>query len=269
MAVSLRLLALLAAGSLACATKVKNVVLRSSVRARAAGAEHQLRVCNAYPYEAALDILLGGQKVTSDTPLPYKRCADYRPQLKVGDRLEFKIGEANTGTFSVSDLPSTDAMLLLVIYRHDAESTTVSFESHVFEKNEENPQVAIIDTYTGSSDFKPQISDKNHSEPLRFGRVIAIKPGAYNVRLVSDADEVQATAGVVAKKGQNYVVLRAGVEAEDGPSFPEELVAYPSDPEDKESMLPLPIEKSSSPCQGGAVASALLAVGAAVAGLAA
>merc|ERR1719243_61262 len=93
--------------------------------------KHRLRVCNAYPYAAALDLNRGKEKLT-DESMPYKSCKDFKTQLKAGDKLEFKVGDANAGTFSVSDLPNNDAVLLLVIYRHDTLSTAVSFESHVF-----------------------------------------------------------------------------------------------------------------------------------------
>ena len=35
--------------------------------------------------------------------------------MKAGDKLEFRVGDANAGTFSVSDLPNNDAVLVLVI----------------------------------------------------------------------------------------------------------------------------------------------------------
>eukprot|EP00931_Biecheleriopsis_adriatica_P010493 TRINITY_DN111568_c0_g1_i1.p1 TRINITY_DN111568_c0_g1~~TRINITY_DN111568_c0_g1_i1.p1 ORF type:complete len:297 (-),score=69.11 TRINITY_DN111568_c0_g1_i1:37-864(-) len=228
-----------------------NVALRSKNLANAHGAAnhsrapHKLRVCNAYPYEAALDILLDGTKITADKPLLYKDCADFKPALKVGDKLEFKIGEASTGTFSVSDLPTgDDARLLLVIYRHDVESTTVAFESHVFHEEQESPQVAIIDTYLGDSSHKLQIHDGHHAEQLRFGRVIAISPGKYDMNLLADdSTEKQASAKVFAENKQSYVVMRVGVKAKGGPSFPEELVSFPKS-EEKSFMMPAGLTKS-------------------------
>ena len=66
---------------------------------------------------------------------------DFVAPLKVGDKLEFMLGDANAGTFAVSDLPQNDAVLLLIIHRHDQVSTAASFESHVF-ANLLNAQVA-------------------------------------------------------------------------------------------------------------------------------
>merc|ERR1719321_261573 len=99
---------------------------------RALEFKHQLRVCNAYPYAAPLDLYRGkGEKLTPE-PMPYKTCRDFATPLKAGDKIEFRVGDANAGTFSVSDLPANDATLLLIIHRHDTLSTAVSFESHVF-----------------------------------------------------------------------------------------------------------------------------------------
>merc|ERR1719237_1038640 len=88
----------------------------------------------------------------------YESCRGFDVPLKVGDKLEFRIGEATTGTFAVSELPDSDAVLLLVVHRHDPLSTAVSFESHVF-SNMESPQVAIIDAYKGSAKGRAVISD--------------------------------------------------------------------------------------------------------------
>merc|ERR1719478_789160 len=124
-------------------------LLRESAKAegfvKALEFKHRLRVCNAYPFNAALDVFRSKDKLT-EQPMAYKSCKDFLAPLKAGDKLEFKIGDASAGTFSVSDLPNNDAVLLLIIHRHDQVSTAVSFESHVF-ANLLNAQVAVIDTY--------------------------------------------------------------------------------------------------------------------------
>merc|ERR1712032_819666 len=138
---------------------------------------HRLRVCNAYPYSAALDVFRGkGERLTGDEPMPYKSCRDFLSPLKAGDKLEFKVGDASAGTFAVSDLPNNDAVLLLVIHRHDTVSTAVSYESHVF-ANLMNAQVAILDTFKGAARGVPRIVDigtKNStvSEELRYNSVV-------------------------------------------------------------------------------------------------
>eukprot|EP00929_Paragymnodinium_shiwhaense_P109555 TRINITY_DN7602_c0_g1_i1.p1 TRINITY_DN7602_c0_g1~~TRINITY_DN7602_c0_g1_i1.p1 ORF type:complete len:281 (+),score=94.34 TRINITY_DN7602_c0_g1_i1:93-935(+) len=200
--------------------------------------KHRLRVCNAYPYSAALDVYRSEEKFTNEAPMGYKTCRDFQAPLKAGDKLEFKVGDASAGTFSVSDLPNNDAVLLLVIHRHDTLSTAVAFESHVF-ANLKNAQVAIIDTYKGKARATPKIKDgkagKNaRSEELRYNSVVAVNPGKYDV-VLDDLDKQVAKQSLVALDHESYVVLRTGVEAQQGESFPEELIIFPqSDP----SQLP-------------------------------
>lgn len=211
--------------------------------------QHRLRVCNAYPYAASLDVVRSKDKMT-DNPMPYKSCRDFTSPLKSGDKLEFKVGEASAGTFAVSDLPQNDAVLLLIIHRHDQVSTAVSFESHVF-ANLVNPQVAIIDTYKGAAQSTPRIKDTKdakhelRSEELRYSSIVAVNPGIYQVELEGSDNKVKSTSQLVAVNRESYVVLRVGVESKSGPAYPQELVVYPNtDP---------------SSLQGGAASRGLLA----------
>jgi len=196
--------------------------------------KHRLRVCNAYPYAAALDLFRSKEKLT-DNSMPYKGCEDFKTQLKAGDKLEFKVGDANAGTFSVSDLPNNDAVLLLVIYRHDTLSTAVSFESHVF-ANLLNAQVAVIDTYKGSGKSSMKIKDSAdaktaRTEDLRYDSVVAVNPGQYEVSLIGTDGAAVGKAPLVALNRESYIALRVGVEAQSGQAYPQELVVYPqSDP---------------------------------------
>jgi hypothetical protein len=210
--------------------------LRSNHRAegfvRSLEFKHRLRVCNAYPYNAALDVYRGkSEKLTSDGAMPYKACQDFSTPLKAGDKLEFKVGDASAGTFSVSDLPNNDAVLMLVIHRHDTLSTAVSFESHVF-ANLLNAQIAIIDTYKGRARSSARImdaADSKHarSEELRYDSVVAVNPGTYEVTLASEDGSTKAKEQLVALNRESYVVLRTGVEAQQGPVYPQELVVFP------------------------------------------
>jgi len=197
--------------------------------------KHRLRVCNAYPYKASLDVFRSKDKLT-DTPMDYKSCKDFLSPLKAGDKLEFKIGDASAGTFAVSDLPNNDAVLLLIIHRHDQVSTAVSFESHVF-ANLLNAQIAVIDTYKGSLKASPRIQDRadatknSRSEELRYSSIVAVNPGIYEVELGGADGEVKAKRELVALNRESYIVLRTGVESRTGPSWPQELVVFPnSDP---------------------------------------
>jgi len=201
---------------------------------RALEFKHRLRVCNAYPYNSALDVFRAQEKLT-DTEMPYKACQDFVAPLKAGDKLEFKVGGASAGTFSVSDLPNNDAVLLLVIHRHDTLSTAVSFESHVF-ANLLNAQVAVIDTYKGKSSATPRIKDaavhakgaeQVRSEELRYSSVVAVNPGKYEVELDDQDGKVLSKSQLIALNRESYVILRTGVEAQQGPKYPQELVIYP------------------------------------------
>merc|ERR1719146_290593 len=187
--------------------------------------KHRLRVCNAYPYAAALDVFRGkSEKMTGDSPMPYKACKEFTSPLKAGDKLEFKVGDASAGTFSVSDLPNNDAVLLLVIHRHDTLSTAVSFQSHVF-ANLLNAQVAVIDTYKGRRHSQAEVSDGGkHEEKLKYNSVVALNPGEYKVDLAG----TQVSTNLVALNRESYVVIRTGVEAQQGPSYEQDLIVYPS-----------------------------------------
>eukprot|EP00927_Polykrikos_kofoidii_P038008 TRINITY_DN3224_c0_g1_i1.p1 TRINITY_DN3224_c0_g1~~TRINITY_DN3224_c0_g1_i1.p1 ORF type:complete len:277 (-),score=39.64 TRINITY_DN3224_c0_g1_i1:361-1191(-) len=197
--------------------------------------KHRLRVCNAYPHQATLDVFKGTSQKLTDSPLGYKECQEFAALLKVGDKLDFMIGDTSAGTFSVTELPSNDAVLLLVLHRHDRSSTAVSFESHVF-ANLLNAQVAIIDTYQGTAMSVPKIADvaasmSARSEKLRYGSVVAVNPGVYNVVLEGLDGQAKSRNSLVAVNRESYVVLRTGVDAQEGISYPEEIVVFPkSDP---------------------------------------
>jgi len=201
--------------------------------------KHTLRVCNAYPYAGALDVYRDRgekEKLTHDKPMPYKACRDLATHLKSGDKLEFKVGDASAGSFSVADLPDNDAVLLLVCHRHDVVSTAMSFESHVF-GNLANAQVAIIDAYKGAQHATPHIKDvkatkSKRDEPLRFDSVVAVNQGKYEIVLDKDVNGKQmAKVPLVALNHESYVIMRTGVEAKEGESYAEELVVFPqSDP---------------------------------------
>mmetsp|Transcript_24678 Transcript_24678/g.73408 ORF Transcript_24678/g.73408 Transcript_24678/m.73408 type:complete len:274 (+) Transcript_24678:76-897(+) len=224
--------------AVASTNRVQSLMSRQSSQAQgfvqALQYHHKLRVCNAYPYAAALDVHRGGNDLTLGSPMPYQSCRDFKAPLKAGDRLEFKVGGVGAGTFSVSDLPSNDAVLLLVIYRHDTVTTAVSFESHVF-ANLVNAQIAVIDTYKGGARAMARIMDAkdvgnahHRSEELRYDSIVAVNPGAYEVELTDGTGAVRAKRSLVALNRESYVVLRTGVEAERGEAYPEDIVVYPN-----------------------------------------
>jgi hypothetical protein len=204
-----------------------STALSGYVRARQF--DHRLRVCNAYPNEASL-IVSRRQEAITEPALNYRECQDVKAPLTSGDRLEFKVGGVSAGIFAVSDLPNNDAVLLLVIHRHDTLTTAASFSSHVF-ANLLNSQVAVLDTYQGRSTLSPNIVDEIHGkarrERLRFNSVVAVNEGEYQVNLVNTTGGPQLSRELVALNRESYVVIRTGVASQSGPSFPEDLIVFP------------------------------------------
>jgi hypothetical protein len=196
---------------------------------------HQLRVCNAFPNSQTLDVFKASEKLTKDAPMQYKTCADFSSPLRAGDKLDFHIADVTDGTFSVAELPKSDAVLLLVVHLHDQHSTAMSFESHVFGENH-NAQVAVIDTYRGTAKANPWIRDEaagnlSRSEQLRYNSVVAVNAGKYDVALDDEEGVERARSDLVALDRGAYVVLRTGSETQFGERFPEELLVFPqSDP---------------------------------------
>mmetsp|Transcript_16559 Transcript_16559/g.41422 ORF Transcript_16559/g.41422 Transcript_16559/m.41422 type:complete len:289 (-) Transcript_16559:19-885(-) len=192
---------------------------------------HRLRVCNAYPYPAAMAVHRGDEDLTDGAPLAYKACRDFLVRLKDGDRIEFSVGGTGAGTFLVKELPDNDAIMLLVIKRHDTLSTAVSFDSHVF-ANTLNAQIVVIDTYQGAGASTIRIMDaeatgNSRSEDLRFNSVVAVNSGIYQMVLAGAGGATMAKSDLVALNRECYVVLRTGIKAQQGPSYDQELVVYP------------------------------------------
>jgi len=200
-----------------------------------------LRVCNAYPYEEGIEVFIGKEKLTS-SPLGYKDCDDYTPPLSSGDKVDFKIDGSTAGTFTISELPAGDAVLMMVIYRHDTLSSAVAFESHVF-ANVPNAQIAVLDTYKGSKKTRdhteihvrdvPKKDKDGHaaavrSEMLRFNNVVAVSSGQYEVELFdTEAHSTKTKSELVALPKTAYCVIRVGVASEEGKQFPPEIIVFP------------------------------------------
>merc|ERR1740121_3247214 len=80
-------------------------------------------------------------------------------------------------------------------------------------------------------DAKTSKTKASRSEELRYDSVVAVNPGVYEVVLAGQDGKEAAKTSLVALNRESYVVLRTGVEAEQGPSYPQELMIYPkSDP---------------------------------------
>jgi hypothetical protein len=181
-----------------------------------------LRLCNAFAYDSDISITLKGAEVAT---LKYKECADSQPALAVNDKLAFNAAGSTIGTFTISSLPNADATLLLLVRRHDSESTAVAFESHVFAATL-SPQLAVIDTYVGDAADTLKISDAagTRTEDLTFDTVVAVNPGDYKISTGKKAADLHAA------KSTPYVVLRVGLAKdglEGGKSFEEDVIVFP------------------------------------------
>lgn len=195
---------------------------------------HLLRLCNAYASPTNFTVFLEKQELTSE-PMAYKECREFEPGMKAGDTLFFKAGGAEVGSFGIAELPGRDAKLLLVIHRNDTIMSTPAIKSHIFE-NLENPQVAVMDAYTGPKKSTPFIMDAvptggdlSGGEKLKYDSVVAVNPGKFTVALKTKGQPV-AINNMQADANESYVILRVGVDAMLGTSYPQEILVFPSPP---------------------------------------
>lgn len=222
-------------------------------------AKQHLRICNAYPFTEGIHVVVGKVRVT-EKPIQYQACEEFKPVLNAGEKVLFKISETDVGAFTVTDVPKSDSVLLLVMSRRDATTTTVMFESHVFARLATS-QLAVIDAYRGAAKSAPRILDKRASEAprneeLRYNTVVAVNPGKYEVALMTPDDVKVAKTELVAAPNECYVVLRCGVESSSkGRSYPQSLVVFPKS---KSSTL----EKGAAAARRVAVAVLTAVVGA-------
>merc|ERR1719265_1913844 len=68
---------------------------------------------------------------------------------------------------------------------------------------------------------------ESRSEDLRYDSVVAINPGLYEVELMGNDGKALSKSQFVALGRESYVLIRSGVEAQQGPAYPQELIVYP------------------------------------------
>lgn len=214
-------------------SKVKSKV-RSFIRLATGqdtmGLQHRVRICNAYPNKLPMTVQLNKMQIT-EAPLPYRSCQQFQMELRAGDRMDFHLTETYAGTFSIQQMPEAESVLLLVIYRHAADTNAVSFQSHVF-GHLDNAQLAIIDTYQGPVKSKPVVTEENDKatriEQLRYDAVVAVRPGFYEVALLDpDTNEAKTSDKFIAVPGETYCAIRTGVDPVDGRKYSEEIMVWP------------------------------------------
>lgn len=208
--------------------------------------DQRLLICNAYPSKSSVVVRKNVAEVLADSghAFGFKQCRYVSERVQPGDKLDFSVqGSGISGTFEVGELPNTDAVLLLVLERRDAETPLVTFSSLAFPQTSggEDAQLAVIDAFRGNATM-PHLKMEDHItgeekqtvskrvEQLAFNRVYAIEQGAYDASVADHEREPEAEAklerstvkALKLAKGQNYVVLRTGDD-----SVGESLTVFP------------------------------------------
>jgi hypothetical protein len=197
--------------------------------------EQRLLVCNAYPSGASVTVSKNEKVVTdSKNGIGFKECRYIGCQVQPKDKLELTLPDLEIhSTFEVGDLPTTDAVLLLVLEKRSG-SALVSFKSFAFAsgdgKGTKEAQLAVIDAFHGNVSSSPHLKMSDHLagksqrvlsqriEELPFNRVYAVEEGTY------DASAFNTTKTVRLASGGNYVLLRMG---DDMLGVPQSLVVFP------------------------------------------
>jgi hypothetical protein len=217
-----------------------------------------LIVCNAYAFKEPLDIYRARsmEQANVQGPIAYKHCQDLSVALREGDRLDFKAGDLDVGTFFVRGLPTRKSTLLLVPRRRSNETMAVSFQSHAFSELD-TTQVAVVDAYSGVGTDVVKIMDAPQEkkapsgkqdallpvdqrlETLRYNSIVALGAGKYRIGLgptslvdISQLDQRKDSfQSVAVASREKYVIMRVGVEEDDrmgaASRYPEELVVFP------------------------------------------
>lgn len=191
-----------------------------------------LRICNSYPDISPVHVFLGENiRLTGDKPIPYKSCQEFDTLIEEEDILTVKFANGAEGTFVISGLPKSDAILMFVVERHDVESTAVAFQSHVFAPVRTS-QVAVINAFKGFANSTLQIQDMANvanprSEQLEDDHVVAVTAGHYQVALVNAEGFTVQAGDLVALNSESYIVLISGLGAQEGKSYPQELTVFP------------------------------------------
>mmetsp|Transcript_8367 Transcript_8367/g.12193 ORF Transcript_8367/g.12193 Transcript_8367/m.12193 type:complete len:269 (+) Transcript_8367:81-887(+) len=196
--------------------------------------EQKLLVCNAYPSKSGMSVVkndhdnLAGGKDT----IPFRECRYLPSQLQKQDRLDFSLEEVvDHGTFDVGDLPSSDAVLLLVVEKK-ASSPMLAFQSYAFPltSGRKEAQIAVINAVSDLDSTVPKLKMNDHIdtkeaqtvakrvEQLSFNRVYSVEEGSYDASVADSANMVLSLAG-----SQNYVLLRTG-----GNGYNSSLLLFPN-----------------------------------------
>jgi hypothetical protein len=212
--------------------------------------DQKLLVCNAYPSHSPVVIKKNENELLADEnePLSFRECRYLKGQVQQHDRLDLGLRDQELhGTFEVGELPSNDAVLLLVLEKREG-SVLMGFQSFAFPSHTEDKdaQLAVINTFKGNSSA-PHLKMEDHItgkekqtvskriEQLNFNRVYAVEEGNYDASIadrsrgaeVEHVLEQSTRKALHLSRSQNYVILRTGG---DSAEFPEGLTVYPQSP---------------------------------------
>jgi len=207
-----------------------SMAFMSNVENKNLGYKLKLRICNAYPQEMPYDVYLNKEKIQEG--LEYTDCFQYTDDLRSGDKINFKVQSLQAGSFTIDTLPREDATLLLVIMRHDPETVSAKFLSHVYAALKD-PQIAVLDAFQGAAEAKIQLAVKGSAisedavpKSLSAGSVMAVDEGAYEVTL-GKAGKKQKKYELNTWGQEAYAIVRCGMDSPEGKSYPEELLVFP------------------------------------------
>jgi len=191
--------------------------------------DRRFLVCNAYPSDSPAKVSKNGAALEGASTLGFKQCQYVESNILPKDKVDFEIESAGIqGTFEVSDLPDTDAVLLLVVQKRDEHSSLMAFQSFAFpiNPNSEEAHIAVIDASTNLPKEHLKITDaprdpkqKTAEEELMFNRIYALDSGVYKVSLGGIKPEM-----LELQSKKDYVLLRTGQSQDQ-----QALVAFPHD----------------------------------------
>jgi len=205
--------------------------------------DQRLLLCNAYPSTSPMEVHQDGKALASGHgAIAFSECRYLTTRVKSHDKLDLTLQSQELhGTFEVGELPSTDAVLLLVPERRP-NSTVMNFQSFAFptSTNNKDAQLAIIDTLKDNGtaahlQVEDHIAGKEERtvskriEQLNFDRVYSVEEGEYDAsvaeRRSAEGPPRQGQRKLLKlRKNEHYVVLRTGDERG---KFPESLVVFP------------------------------------------
>jgi len=206
----------------------------------------RLLICNAYPSTSRMLIKKNSKSMLSEdsSGLAFKECRYMVNHVQKHDKLDVEVKDIEIhGTFEVGELPTTDAVLLLVLSKQGI-TPLISFQSFAFPTSidSQDAQLAIIDTYRGNSTaarlkMEDHVTGKEEQtvskrvEQLNFNRVYAVEEGDYDASVSDHVGDLPAEEELSKKtkkvfkleKNHNYVILRTG----DAATFEQTLVVFP------------------------------------------